>query len=142
MFCYEHFYFLNRFPIKIRSKIDHGLFRIIVMSLTCARIKANPFVCQREQTLIFYQLTFITYFFSVCQTLRYLSFIINKMTIPHEWRVKSVNSQRESKKIVSRERSSSETIFLLFRGELTDFTRHELQYCFYSQLIEYKCQIY
>ena len=48
------------------------------------------------------------------------------MTIPHEWRVKSVNSPRESKKIVSRERSSSETIFLLSRGQLTDFTRHEL----------------
>ena len=46
------------------------------------------------------------------------------MTIPHEWRVKSVNSPRGSNKVVSRERSSSETIFLLSLGELTDFTRH------------------
>ena len=48
------------------------------------------------------------------------------MTIPHEWRVKSVISPRERKNIVSRERSSSETMFLLSRGEMTDFTCHEL----------------
>ena len=48
------------------------------------------------------------------------------MTIPHEWRVKSVNSPRESNKIVSLELRSRETIFLLSLGELTDFTRHEL----------------
>ena len=46
------------------------------------------------------------------------------MTIPHEWRVKSVISPRESKNIVSRERSSCETMFLLSLGEMTDFTRH------------------
>ena len=66
----------------------------------------------------------------------------SKMTIPHEWRVKSVNSLRESKKIVSRERSSSEPFSLLSRGELTDFTRHELQYCFYSYILASECQIH
>ena len=48
------------------------------------------------------------------------------MTIPHEWRVKSVISTTESKNIVSRERNSSGTMFLLSRGEMTDFTCHEL----------------
>ena len=50
----------------------------------------------------------------------------NIMTIPHEWRMKSVISPRESKNIVSRERSSSETMFLVSRGEMTDLTCHEL----------------
>ena len=39
-------------------------------------------------------------------------YALHIMTIPHEWRVKSVNSPRESKKIVSLELRSRETIFL------------------------------